>query len=537
MKRYILKAGILMLSALPMACTGNYLNINTNPYQVSKDDMATDGYDIGATLAAISSTVVSTDINTCQFTDCLLGGPMGGYYSTTGGFEKTIDNFNATDDWTRVFLASDRIIPTLFSNLRELENLTDDPMTLAIAKVVKVAAMSRVTDTYGPIPYSKIGVGGQIAVEYDSQEMVYDRMFEELDEAISTLTENQLNRISPKADPVYDGTAVKWCKLANSLKLRLAMRIVYADQAKAQKYAEEAVSHEIGVFTSNADNAALQAKAFGDKGNPIYTAVKYNQPSGANTGGDTHVAADIVHYMNCYEDPRRAKYFVPSMFDNVDYVGIRVTVVKPSLMSVGYKYSGVNVSPADPVQWMNAAEVAFLKAEASAVFGFNMGGSAEEFYNEGIRLSFSQWGVSGADSYLANDELKLGAYQDPGNSSNSYSTPLTDVTIKWDEAADVEKKQERIIIQKWIANFNLGNEAWADHRRTGYPVFFPADGEGNKCDKGEVDPVLGARRMPYPISERSNNGLNLDFAISNYLKGKDQYATRLWWDCKPGLGK
>ena len=81
MKRYILKAGILMLSALPMACTGNYLNINTNPYQVSKDDMATDGYDIGATLAAISSTVVSTDINTCQFTDCLLGGPMGGYYS------------------------------------------------------------------------------------------------------------------------------------------------------------------------------------------------------------------------------------------------------------------------------------------------------------------------------------------------------------------------------------------------------------------------------------------------------------------------
>ena len=154
-----------------------------------------------------------------------------------------------------------------------------------------------------------------------------------------------------------------------------------------------------------------------------------------------------------------------------------------------------------------------------------------------FRSSFSQWGISGADSYLANDELKLGAYQDPGNSSNSYSTPLTDVTIKWDEAADVEKKQERIIIQKWIANFNLGNEAWADHRRTGYPVFFPADGEGNKCDKGEVDPVLGARRMPYPISERSNNGLNLDFAISNYLKGKDQYATRLWWDCKPGLGK
>lgn len=537
MKHNILKVGILMLSVFPAACTGNYLNINTDPYKVSDDDVQRDGYAIASTLSAISSTVVSTDINTCQFTDCLLGGPMGGYYSTTGGFERTIDNFNATDDWTRVFLASDRIIPTLYTNLRKLEGLTDDEITLAIAKVIKVTAMHRVTDTYGPMPYSKIGVGGQLAVEYDSQEAVYDGMFADLDDAIAVLTANRLGMISPKADPVYDGTAEKWCKFANSLKLRLAMRIVYADPAKAQKYAEEAVNNEVGVFTSNADNAALQAKAFGDKGNPLYTAVKYNQIDGTNTGGDTHVAADIIHYMNSYEDPRRAKYFIQSMFDDIPYVGIRVTVVKPSLASLGHKYSGVNVTAADPVQWMNAAEVAFLKAEAAAVFGFNMGGSAEEFYNDGIRLSFSQWGVSGADSYLANDALRLGAYRDPGNAANSYSTPLTSLTVKWDEAADAEQKQERIIIQKWIANFNLGNEAWADHRRTGYPVFFPADGEGNKCDKGEVDPVLGARRMPYPISERSNNGANLDYAISNYLKGKDQYATRLWWDCKPGLGK
>lgn len=532
MKKHIVKAGLLLLAILPMACTGNFLDINTNPYQVNKDQMATDGYDVGATMIAIASSVVSTDINTCQFTDCLLGGPMGGYYSTTGGFEKTIDNFNATDDWTRVFLASDRIIPTLYSNLRALEELTDDPVVLAMARIVKVAAMSRVTDTYGPIPYSKIGVGGQIAVEYDSQEMVYNRMFEELDEAIAALTGNLNNAVSPNADPVYDGDPAKWCRFANSLKLRLAMRIVYADPVKSRKYAEEAVKHEVGVFTSNADNAALQPRAFGDKGNPIYTAVKYNQVADTNTGGDTHVAADIVHYMNSYEDPRRAKYFVPSMFDGSPYVGIRVSIEKPSLATTGYKYSGVNVTPADPVQWMNAAEVAFLKAEASAVFGFDMGGSAEDFYNEGIRLSFSQWGVSGAEDYLSDKDHRLGAYEDLGNAANSYATPLSDVTVKWDESASAEKKQERIIIQKWIANFNLGNEAWADHRRTGYPVFFPASEKGNKCDKGQVDNVMGARRMPYPIAERSNNGANLTYAIDNYLGGKDQYATRLWWDCK-----
>ena len=82
MKNSIIKAGILF-SALVVAaaCTGNYLNINTHPYEVDKEQMMQDDYIVGATLAAICGTVVSTDVNTAQFTDCLLGGPMGGYLS------------------------------------------------------------------------------------------------------------------------------------------------------------------------------------------------------------------------------------------------------------------------------------------------------------------------------------------------------------------------------------------------------------------------------------------------------------------------
>ena len=82
---------------------------------------------------------------------------------------------------------------------------------------------------------------------------------------------------------------------------------------------------------------------------------------------------------------------------------------------------------------MNAAEVAFLKAEAKGVFGFNMGsGEAEDFYNEGIRLSFEEWGVSGADNYLANATGKPQLYADPAN-SNSYAQELSDITIAWDD--------------------------------------------------------------------------------------------------------
>lgn len=172
--------------------------------------------------------------------------------------------------------------------------------------------------------------------------------------------------------------------------------------------AEEAVNHEIGVMTDNSDNAALQKVAFGDKGNPLYTAIKYNQPTGSVTGGDTHAAADIICYMNGYNDPRRAKYFIKSEFDGIDYVGIRIGIEKPSLNSVGRKYSGVNVTTEDPLVWMNAAEVAFLKAEAKAVFGFNMGaGTAKEFYNEGIRLSFEQFGLSGYAEYAEDNETNL----------------------------------------------------------------------------------------------------------------------------------
>ena len=527
-------AGVMAIGIMTLSCTGNYLDINTNPYEVNRDQTLTDGYATAAAIAAMGGAVISTDVNTAQFTDCLLGGPMGGYYSTTGAFEKTIDNYNATDDWTRVLLASDRIIPTLYSNLSELKSITDDPVTLAIANIIKVTAMLRVTDTYGPIPYSQIGQGGKITVSYDSQEKVYDTMFEELDACINTLTENRLSGIPSTADPVYDGTAVKWCKFANSLKLRMAMRIVYVAPEKAKKMAEEAVNHEIGVMADNSDNAALQKVAFGDKGNPLYTAIKYNQPTGSVTGGDTHAAADIICYMNGYNDPRRAKYFIKSEFDGIDYVGIRIGIEKPSLNSVGRKYSGVNVTTEDPLVWMNAAEVAFLKAEAKAVFGFNMGaGTAKEFYNEGIRLSFEQFGLSGYAEYAEDDENRPATYTDPAG-LNSYAGVLSNITVKWDDAATTAAKQERIMIQKWIANFNNGIEAWSDHRRTGYPKFFPATDAGNKSG-GSVTNEFGARRMVYPLAEYSNNGDNVNEAISSYLGGPDKMGTRLWWDCNPAV--
>ena len=501
------------------------MDINSNPYEPG--DLNPDDYALGSAMNNLAGTVVSADVNTAQFTDCLLGGPCGGYFADSGAWAFSISNFNATNDWTRVFMMSDQIIPVLYSNLNQVQIVsqnTDNPVPYAIAMIIKVAAMSRVTDTYGPIPYTQIGVDGRVTVPYDSQETVYNAFFDELDEAIATLSENSSSALVPTADYVYSGNVQQWIKFANSLKLRLAMRISYANPAKAREMAESAVNQEFGVIESNEDNAAWHY--FGSITNPLFTAINYN-------GDESRPSAEIVCYMNGYNDNRRASYFVneDGAFDSDVYVGLRRSIDRTDEARAYFpSYSAINISANDAIQWMNAAEVAFLRAEGVAVFGFNLGGTAKDFYEQGIRLSFAQWGASGEDDYIEDDRSVPQTYTDPAG-LNSYASTISDITIKWDESASTEEKQERIITQKWIANWMLGSEAWADYRRTGYPRLIPAQAAGNKSG-GVVDSNRGARRMPYPSEENANNYENVQYARDHYLNGPDNMATDVWWACK-----
>ena len=128
---------------------------------------------------------------------------------------------------------------------------------------------------------------------------------------------------------------------------------------------------------------------------------------------------------------------------------------------------------------------------------------------------------------MADATSKPSLYIDPAG-LNTYENVLSNITIKWDEGATKAEKQERIITQKWIAMWPLGNEAWADYRRTGYPRLLPATEEGN-LSGGIVDSNRGARRMPYPSEEYTSNTANIQYAVSNYLGGPDNMATDVWW--------
>ncbi|WP_423129030.1 RagB/SusD family nutrient uptake outer membrane protein [Gaoshiqia sp. Z1-71] len=513
-----IKVLLLALFVCAVACTENYEEYNTNPYNVTKEQMKADGYNVSAALVGLQGWVLPTNTNTFQFTDCLLGGSYGGYLAdSNSGFNAgKFSTYNPQLTWNKV--PFNDIIPKIFTNLTQVKSVTDDPVPLAIAMIIKVASIVRITDIYGPIPYSKVGEDGSLTAPYDSQENVYNKMFDELNQAIETLTVHKTEAISPNADKVFSGNLIKWIKFANSMKLRMAMRIVYANPTLSQTVSEDVVAHEVGPMSANSDNAYMTV-----------TKTPFRVICYEYNGGDSRISADITSYMNGYNDPRRSFYFTQSTFQNGatnGFVGLRNGIQIPA-NTIAQAYSNMNItSEESKILWMNAAETAFLKAEG-ALRGWAMGGSAETFYNEGIELSFEQWGASGASSYMENSTNTPGAYVDPMGSFTYSGSPST-ITVKWNNSSTTEQNLERIITQKWIANFPLGLEAWAEFRRTGYPKLMPAvvNNSGGDVTDNEM-----ARRLTYPTSEYEENRANVNAALG-LLGGADKMSTHVWWDCK-----
>lgn len=524
MKSYRLftKYSLLACAISVVACTGKFDEYNTNPYEATDDYMKLDDYNLQAAMIAMQGNVVPADKYLYQYMEASLGNCYGGYMAdaNSGFVGKNFACYNPAEDWYQV--PFNDVISKIYANYLQITKVTDDPVVLAVADIIRVAAIHRVTDIYGHIPYSQIGSDGKLEAPYDHQKDVYKYFFEQLEHAVETLTANRSANFNANADKVYGGVVEQWIKFANSLRLRLAMRIVYADETLAKTEAEKAVGQEIGTFATNGDNAINGVLV-----SPLRE-VLYNFNK-----GDSRISADITSYMNGYNDPRREKYFLLSTFDDEEadngYYGLR-SGIKISSTVTAQKYSNVNMEKLEGVVlWMNAAEVAFLKAEG-ALRGWEMGGKARDFYNKGIELSFEQWGVSGADIYMKNDQRVPEKYKDPLGTNSNNEVPSM-IKIKWDDNAGTEMNLERIITQKWIANFPLGNEAWADFRRTGYPHLMEVP---NNLSNGVVDKKLMARRLPYPQSEYKQNGVNLRAAL-DILGGADNLATRVWWDCNPRI--
>ena len=510
MKKKILNI-VLAAAVTPFlcCCTDNFEEYNTNPYEPHSLNPP-------MLFATMITTGINVQQNDNQMIDQMVAGPFSGYLTMANSWGgSNFNTFNQTESWNQIPFNTP--FEKFYSNYFKLETATGGKGHYwAMAKLLRVNTMLRVTDCYGPIPYSQVA-NGKTAVAYDSQEDVYKHMFEDLDYVIQMLGEfvDEVGGLKPLEgyDPVYNGDYNKWMRFANSLKLRLAVRISNVSPELARTKAEEAVKSTRGLIDTNDNNAYV---GVGAEPNPLWLV--------ASSWGEIRINATIASYMKGYSDPRSAVYFTTSKLGgDSPYMGMRSGLegVKPATYS---GYSMPNYEQKDDMLMFCAAETAFLRAEG-ALRGWDMGGSARDFYEQGVKLSFDQRKVSGADEYLANAVAVPEPFIDPVNPAKCNYTPKTKITIAWNEGASTEEKLERIITQKWIANFPLGFEGWADYRRTGYPEVFPSV---SNLSNGVIDTNRQLRRLPFPLSEKQGNSANVSASVS-MLGGPDTGATDLWW--------
>lgn len=517
------------------ACTDSFDDINTNKHQATDEMLETDNLKVGAFFTQMETRVVlfkdgitpengGSESSDYQVAQNLTADAFAGYAGLTGGWSN--GDYTGVYFWKRGWY--DQMFTRGFSQVMPAWQSIDKsskemnlPIVGAIADIVKVEAMHRVTDMYGPIPYTAFG-SGTLSSKYDTQDVVYKKFFNELDSAIDVLTPyaETGGKTMADYDVVYEGDIASWVRFANTLRLRLAMRVVYADEALAKQEAEKSISNAIGVIES-ADQRAELKHGRVNYFHPLYD-IAYNF-----NAGEVRMSASMDSYMNGYNDPRLSAYFKPAASDG-KYHGVRLGVMNMDPAKyAGSGISNLNVNNSTtPIVWMTAAESYFLRAEG-ALRGWNMGGTAQHFYEEGVKMSFAENSAGDATAYLADDTSKPANYVDNTGDNNSTSA-LGTITIKWDESASFEEKLERIITQKWLAIYPDGPEAWAEFRRTGYPKLFPVV---ENHSNGTISTTEQVRRCPFPVNEYDTNPDGVQSGIKA-LGGLDNGGTKLWWDKK-----
>lgn len=530
MKKHILC--ILLISVCVMSCTDKFREINTNKAGVIVDE-------IGISLKIIQEGIyfnydygkgknwpfqLMQNLNADMF--C---GYMHDYKPFNGGSSNS--DYNLQDGWNG--LCWENIYAYIFPVLKKVENTidTDNLAACGIVRILKVELMHRVSDIYGPIIYSHFGNEDKKYFP-DTQEEAYFAFFKDLDIGIKYL-ENEIELRGEEFAPlkdydlIFDGTCKAWIKFANSLRLRLAMRIAMVAPEKAEEEFEKGINAQYGVFELADEIAA------------IHTRDGYVNPLGEinRVWEEVYMNASMESIMNGYNDPRRKAYFEACPKDVVlsdrngndsavvrlkgEYHGIRQGTCFAHRLYASH--SKLHINQESPAILMTASEVWFLRAEAGL-----RGWTSENIkkcYESGIVTSFEQWNVSGSHSFLESENL-ASDYTDVYTSDNNIAARCK-VSPKWLEEADKETKLEKIITQKWLAVFPEGCEAWAEQRRTGYPRIFPV--KINNSKEGCIDTEIMIRRLNFPGSVKSLEN-ELYKELLNALGGPDHGGTRLWWD-------
>lgn len=434
------------------------------------------------------------------------------------------------------------------------------PEIKAIYLLLFDQASQEIADVHGAFPYDDFLVNKQTSpFTYNGAEHIYKTIVGHIDNITACLAhyEKRPDWYKAKFQALIDDNidvcqnkffgrkgVSEWIRYANSLKLRMAMHCVKVEPALARQWAEEAVAG--GVIEAPEQEFALLGfqLGFGHPLNMIWL-----------SWGDARLSASFESLLLSLDHPyTKGEY--PFFKNNGGAITNTKTgeVLEPDTRIVGLRegiHPGMGQSAATnpminysvfdadymaqaPLYLMKMSEVDFLRAEG-AVRGWNMGGSAQEFYERGIRYAYlferseeyfhEEYDML-VEDYLQRTEPVPYTYHDPlGMVSDEPS--VTKIGVAWNEADSREIKLEKIITQKYIAGFPNGFEAWADLRRTGYPKVFPV----LNADEGDGTLRYGdiIRRAVFPDTDDASIADILTSGL-DALGGEDYQATRIWWD-------
>jgi len=375
---------------------------------------------------------------------------------------------------------------------------------MAIAEIFKVLAYHYLSDIYGgPIPYSEALDDENATPRYESGPEVYAGLLNTLEKQIAVLQGTGMQQSYATGDIIYGGNVPLWIKFANSLRMRIALRMIDVNRDAAVEAIRKSLDPANGgIISSNEESALFRWLSSAPNNNPINQAFK--------TRIDFSMAAPFVDYLKKYQDPRLAVYADPLSTDPTMYVGevygldqgngnsngSRKLVSLPSVYAVGAEA---------PTIILDYAEVEFMLAEIAAR---NLGlgvGTAEEHYAKGIKASFDFAGL-GNDAYTA------------------YLARVPYV------APDLETAKDVIGSQKWIAMYTQGIQGWLERLRLDFEDPYTNEAIFVLPEDGSLDPDVEAVpfRMSYPVTEASLNGENYMNAVKTF--GTNTKGAKAWWD-------
>lgn len=543
--------------------TGKYADLNLN-FIISKDDSATCKTDLAGAASTFRNFLYEGYYNDYQITTNLSHDIYAGYVANNQPkHAKKSPDFGYADGWSGrrwAHFYNDR--SSEYRTLLRAFKFNDTPdrykNMFYITRIYYAFLALANTDTYGDMPF-KIYVQARIPetnnVPYNTQAEVYDAMFRMLEQAVDSIKPDDNSQYKVDKDDIcYFGDVNKWLRFANTLRLRMALRISNIDPDRAKKEGEAALNNKYGLMKDNVDNMQTVPKYApiemggmdegGSENGLTMCSIRYNGESvmswdleqyyrNLSTGGGTYkIRKSRKEFVEKTIDPRcLVSWYRGNMTQSMisegkesvreDFKGCKRGAQAPDISMSTLSYSLVRCQPkplskkldpkywfndARPTVWLGYSESLFLKAEAAlrGWTGIDLTQNAENYFKAGVQASMDYYQIdkSEAQSYISG--LKI--WKDGVFSSG-----------------DKERILEAIITQKWMAVFPNGNEGWAEFRRTDYPVLA---NQLTNMSGGDVPDGKNIKRIFYPNSENSNKA----FTSNPDLLKVNSQGKRLWWD-------